>query len=358
MDFFSGIVIGFLITLVLTALVFLVLRKFLANFFTTVLAEKTEKSFYDERERLGAERSGEKDLIKEMLNNFEKRILQNQQQLTQSDKDRLGQFSEIKTLLREHQSLAAGLKESTDSLKNILSNNQLRGQFGEQVAEQLLQSVGFVKGQHYTTQTSQESSGTRPDITILLSDGAKLNIDTKFPYQALQRYVSTEDKEEKKQHLKQFANDVRQKVRDVATRDYINPEEDTMDFVILFIPNEMIFSFIYDQLNDVWDEAFKKKVVMAGPFSFTAILRTVHLSYRTFSTQQNIRHILQDIRTFGEEYKKYTKEVDVLGTRISSVEQQYKKVAETRDKKLSRVVEKITSDDTLEEIDLIEENKS
>ena len=354
MDFFSGIVVGFLIALSIVGVVFFVFKGFLSNFLSTILAQKTEKSFRDERERMGVERSGEKDLIKEMLNNFEKRILQNQQQLTQSDKDRLGQFGEIKTLLREHQSLATGLKESTDSLKNILSNNQLRGQWGEEIAEQLLQGVGFVKEQHYTTQTKQGSSGTRPDITILLADGAKLNIDTKFPYQALQRYMASEDKEEKKQHLKQFAADVRQKVKDVATRDYINPEENTVDFVIMFIPNEMIFSFIYDQLNDVWNEAFQKKVIMAGPFSFTAILRTIHLSYRTFSTQQNIRQILQDIRTFGEEYTKYTKEVDTLGIRISSVEQQYKKVSETRDKKLSRIVEKINSDDTLEGGNLLE----
>ena len=57
---------------------------------------------------------------------------------------------------------------------------------------------------------------------------------------------------------KMFERDVREKIKQVTTRDYINPEDNTVDFVILFIPNEMVFSFIYESMSEVWVEAMRQ----------------------------------------------------------------------------------------------------
>lgn len=72
-----------------------------------------------------------------------------------------------------------------------------------------------------------------------------------------------------------FEKDVKEKIKQVTTRDYINPTDKTVDFVILFIPNEMIFSYIYEKMSEVSEEAMASRVILAGPFSFTAILRMV-----------------------------------------------------------------------------------
>lgn len=282
-----------------------------------------------------------KDSIKELVEKIHGELSENQKKLEHTEKERIGEFSTLKAVLDEYKIITGGLKESTDNLKNILSNNQLRGKYGEEVAENLLKSVGFVKGQNYVANESQDTTATRPDFTIFLPDGTKVNVDAKFPLSALIKYQESEDKHEKERYLREFNADVKQKIKQVTTRDYINPEEKTVDFVILFVPNEMIFSFIYDRLNEAWNEAMKKKVIMAGPFSFTAILRMIFQSYKNFKYQENLYDIIKLIKVFEQEYEKFNAALDTLGTRIQSVTNQYQAVSVTRTKKLSGVVEKI-----------------
>lgn len=317
---------------------------------------RAEKELLDEKLKKGEQfLEGKKDVIKEMVEKIHQEMTRHQTRLNESEKERVGEFSKLKAVLDEYKIITGGLKESADNLKNLLSNNQLRGKYGEEVAENLLKSVGFVKGQNYIANIEQDTVATRPDFTILLPDGAKVNIDAKFPLQALVKYQEVEDKLEKERYLREFTSDVRQKVKQVAGRDYINPEENTVDFAVLFVPNEMIFSFIYDQLGDVWDEAMKKKVIMAGPFSFTAILRMVFQSYKNFKYQQELYSIIKLIKAFEQEYEKFSGELDKLGSRIQSVETQYQTVSVTRTKKLTGIIDKIKSEDILPEAE--EQNK-
>ena len=290
---------------------------------------------------------GKKDEIKELITSIREELARTQLHAQTIERERIGEFNRLRTVLDEQKALTHGLKESTDDLKNLLSNNQLRGRYGQEVAENLLKSAGFVKGQTYVVEKVQDSASTRPDFTILLPDKTKIHVDVKFPLDSLVRHQEAEKEVDKERYLRQFTQDVKQKIREVSTRDYINPEEDTVDFVILFVPNEMVFSFIYDQLYDVWNDAMEKKVILAGPFSFTAILRMVFQSYTNFTYQKNIREIIRLFRVFDVEYEKYNKAVDTLGTRIQSVASQYEAVAGARTRKLSAVVEKIRSVESL-----------
>ncbi|MFA5926429.1 MAG: DNA recombination protein RmuC [Parcubacteria group bacterium] len=309
---------------------------------------RSEKEIISEKMKAGQQDlDSKKDAIKEMINKISEDLQKNQSRMGETEKDRIREFNTLKTVIEEHKNITGGLKESADHLKNILSNNQLRGKYGEEIAENLLKSVGFVKGQHYSVNVAQETVSTRPDFTMYLPDKTKINIDAKFPLQSLIKYQETEIKQEKERYLREFTSDVKQKIKQVTTRDYINPEENTVDFVILFVPNEMIFSFIYDRLHEVWNDAMKKKVIMAGPFSFTAILRMVFQSYKNFAYQQNLHSIIKLINTFASEYENFSAELDKLGTRINAVETQYNAVSVTRAKKLTGVLEKIKNEDIL-----------
>lgn len=303
---------------------------------------------------------GKKSAISNLIEEIRKDIRKNEDRLAKSDEDRVKSFSALQNELDSYKKITTDLKISTDELKTVLSNNQTRGAFGEQIAENLLKMAGFVVGSDYSKNKSQGEGKTRPDFTIFLPDKTKINIDVKFPYASLVKSVESKSTEEKKKHFLDFKRDVKDKIKQVTSREYINPEERTVDFVILFIPNEMIFSYIYDKMNEVWEDAILKKVVFAGPFSFTAILRMVKQAYDNFRYQENLQHIIGLIKKFDTEYEKYTKSVDVLGDRISSVGRQYEEVSNTRHRKLSSVVDKIKSQELIdsEEIKLIEnENK-
>jgi DNA recombination protein RmuC len=291
---------------------------------------------------------GKKSAISELINEIRKDIHKNEARLDQSDKERINSFSALKSELENYKKITGELKLSTDELKTILSNNQTRGAFGEQVAENLLKMAGFVIGQDYNKNKAQGEDNTRPDFTIFLPDKTKINIDVKFPYASLVKSVEAENAADKKRYFAAFRQDVREKIKQVSNRNYINPQEKTVDFVILFIPNEMIFSYIYDKMNDVWEEAMQKKVVMAGPFSFTAILRMIKQAYTNFRYQENLQHIIGLIQKFDTEYQKYSEEVTKLGDRISSTSKQYEVVSTTRSRQLTSVVDKIKNQEIAE----------
>lgn len=353
-----GILIGIGSVLVVLVILALSFRRPLFNYFSTlskrtfeeglrVVEERSKDIFKDERERMKEqveaemklnkkEMESKKDLILEALKNIK-------EQVDSSQKTGIS----IRTVIEEHKKTTESLQVTAENLKNVLSNNQLRGSWGQEVAEDLLRTAGFVKGENYTSQAQQDTASTIPDLTIFLPDKTKLHIDVKFPFKALQGYQEAEDKNQKKQYLKQFESDIKSKIKEITSRDYINPEENTLDFVLMFIPNEMIFSFIYEKYGDLWRDALRRKVIMAGPFSFVAILRMVKQSYDNFKYQKNIHGIIAQVKVFEQEYEKFSGALDKLGSRIDSASKQYEEVAGTRNRQLSRVIDKIKSEDIL-----------
>ena len=314
------------------------------------LRQNSEQFLAVARENLNSQKSeiktdleGKKAMLGEMIAEIRKELRQNELRVEKSETERLKSFTELANELKSYKEITGELKTSTDRLKDLLSNNQLRGAFGEQVAEDLLIMAGFVIGQDYSRNEAQDTVNTRPDFTIFLPDKTKVNIDVKFPYSALLKYTEAHNKQDQLRYLNDFRKDVKDKIRQVCTRDYVNPEEKTVDFVVLFIPNEMIFSFVYEKMNDIWEEAMRKKVILAGPFSFTAVLRMVKQAYTNFRYQENLYQIIGMIQKFDDEYNKFSESVDRLGERLKSVNSQFDLVSTTRDKKLTSIVDKIKS---------------
>ncbi|NOQ68014.1 DNA recombination protein RmuC [Patescibacteria group bacterium] len=363
----NEIIISSIAIIAVLAVLFFLLKKPISDYFANIsekmaernlkmLEERNKEILKEERERfmeLSDEKmkrneqylEGKKDLIKEMVEKIDSGLKDSQKKIETSEKERIGEFSKLKTILEEHKNITGELKNSTDNLKNILSNNQLRGKYGEEVAENILRMLGFVKDLDYVVNLSQDTNANRPDITIKLPDKTKINIDAKFPYQSLVRYQEVEDEVEKKKYLAQFSTDVKQKIKQVTSRDYINPEEKTLDFVILFVPNEMIFSFICDKLGEVSSDALKKKVIITGPFSFAAIVRMIRQSYDNFKIQEDLHRVVGLIGKFKQEFSKYSDEFDRLGDRIKSMSKQYDSIATTRTRQLTKVIDRISEED-------------
>jgi DNA recombination protein RmuC len=233
-------------------------------------------------------------------------------------------------------------------LRSLLANNRLRGEWGEQVAEDLLLAAGFVEKVNYLKQSTTIEG--RPDFTILLPDGYKLNVDAKFPFDDLISYQEAKTDTEKKRALAAFNTSIKNKIKGITSKDYIDPEGQTLDFVMMFIPNEMIFSFVYEMLPDINEFASKQRVVLAGPFGFTAVLRMILQAHKNFHHEKSLVQILGLISKFQEEYNKFGESMDRLGRQIDTAQKTFMEVEGTRSRQLTRVVEQIShrSQDTLE----------
>lgn len=256
------------------------------------------------------------------------------------------QNAAIREQLTHTAKITEGLQVSTEGLKNLLSNNRLRGEWGEQVAEDLLMAAGFVEKVNYIKQTATNEG--RPDFTILLPDGYKLNVDAKFPFDDLITYQEAENETDKKRALSAFNTAIKNKVKGITSKDYIDPEHQTLDFVIMFIPNEMIFSFVYEKLPSINQFCSERKVVLAGPFGFTAVLRMVLQAHKNFHHEKSLMQILGLISKFQEEYAKFGESMERLGKQIDTAQRTYMEVEGTRNRQLTRVVEQISSQTNLE----------
>lgn len=292
-----------------------------------------------EKEIIKTDLTGKKDAIEKMIKQVE-------DQLKTVGSQQLTNFSDLRNAVEFTTKTTKELQISTEGLKKTLSSDRMRGAFGEKVAEDLLKQIGFVIGTDYSKQETFEQG--RPDYTIYLPDKTKVNIDVKFPYDNVIKMSETDNSDQKTQFLKSFEGDLKRKISEVSSRNYINPEQNTVDFVIVFIPNEMIFSFIYEKFPNILEEAFDKKIVFAGPFSFTAILRMVRQAYENFRFQKNVQGIISQIKIFSAEYSKFSEEFNKFGDKINSLQDQYTKVSQTRNNKLQKIVDRITIEDSSE----------
>jgi DNA recombination protein RmuC len=333
-----GVIIG---SVVLGVLILVAAFYFFGQKFLLQLANSNNEQRKGNKEEI---ESG----VKNIIQNHEKlltEITRNlQKELSESQKgviDLKAQNAAIREQLSHTARITEGLQVSTEGLKNLLANNRLRGEWGEQVAEDLLMAAGFVEKVNYVKQSTTNEG--RPDFTILLPDGYKLNVDAKFPFDDLITYQEAKTDAEKKRALSAFSTAVKNKIREVSTKDYIDPENQTLDFVLMFIPNEMIFSFVHEKLPDINEYASKQKVVLAGPFGFTAVLRLVLQAHKNFHHEKSLVQILGLISKFQEEYNKFGESMDRLGKQLDTAQKTFMEVEGTRNRQLTRVVEQISS---------------
>ena len=332
---------GFLLAAVVAAgiiifAIFILGQKFMLQLTNTHDAKRKDSK--DEIE------TGVKDLLENNQKLFSQIVIGLEKQLEGSRRevgDLTKQNSAIREQLANTAKMTESLQVSTDSLKNLLSNNRLRGEWGEQVAEDLLLAAGFVEKVNYVKQTTTVDG--RPDFTILLPNGAKLNVDAKFPFDDLMEYQAAKTEPAKKAALNKFSTSIKNKVKEVTSKDYINPQDNTLDFVIMFIPNEMIFSFIYEKLPEINEYCNQRKVVLAGPFGFTAVLRLVMQAHKNFGYEKHLQEIFGLVSKFQEEYSKFGEHMQRLGAQLATVQKTYHEVEGTRSRQLSRVVDQINT---------------
>lgn len=324
---------------VLAAVIVVVFMYFFGQKFTLQLTKTNEE-----------QRKGSKEEIETDVKNIFAEITKNIEKQLEISRKEVSDLKNQNAAIREQLAMAAkateGLQTSTEGLKNLLTNNRLRGEWGEQVADELLQAAGFVENVNYTKQTTTEQG--RPDITIMLPDGAKLNVDAKFPFDDLLEYQEAKTPAAKKQALSKFSTSIKNKVKGITSKDYINPENNTLDFVVMFIPNEMIFSFIYEKLPDINEYCNQRKVVLAGPFGFTAVLRLVLQAYKNFGYEKNLQEIFGLVSKFQEEYAKFGDHMARLGSQLATTQKTFHEVEGTRSRQLTKVVDQISSKSQIE----------
>lgn len=303
------------------------------------IAQQSKSILQSEQDLLKTDLNNKQAIIEKLVKQLKEDLDIRQKEIREIEKKQIDKIGRVATAVEDHRILTKDLKISTEKLAKILDNNQTRGAWGERIIEDLLQANGLLEGVHYARQVKQGASNLKPDITLLLPDKRNVPVDVKFPYQEIQKMSNTESKAEKKIHLQQFSRDLKVKVDKVA--EYISPESDTLDYAILFVPNEMIFSFINQKLPEIIDEALAKKVILCSPFSFLVVARTVMESYRNFMVGKKIQEVIKQVEAFSAEWIKFDDEFQKFGRSIEGLQKNFDSISTTRKKQMERRIHKI-----------------
>lgn len=287
------------------------------------------------------ELEGKKKLIDHSLENMNRELDKVQTLVKEFEKDREQKYGELTKHLQSVSEETSRLHETTNQLKIALAGAKQRGQWGERMAEDVLRVAGFIEGINYHKQKTMSESTARPDFTFYLPRDLVVNMDVKFPIDNYLRYLEAAAETDKEKYKAQFIRDVRNRVKEVTSRDYINPADRTVDFVIVFIPNEQIYAFIQETDACLLDEAIANRVVLCSPLTLYAILAVIRHAVDNFRLEQATNEMLSLLGTFYKQWKTFTECLERMGRRIDDAQKEFQALTTTRRQQLERPLRRI-----------------
>ena len=250
-------------------------------------------------------------------------------------------YGSLEKSLKDAAETTGRLATSTEGLRAMLDNSRTRGQWGERMADDILRASGLQEGVQYLKNRAQDTSATRPDFTFLLPDQHKLHMDVKFPLDNYLRMANAGAPEEKARFKNEFLKDVKARVKEIQKRDYISVAEGTLDYVLLFIPNEQVYGFIHESLPGLIDEALSQKVVLCSPFTLYAVLAVVRQAFDNFHFTQSTQQILKLFGSFMDVYGLFRERFGKLGDELRKTQPVYDDISDKSFKKLDQAVAKL-----------------
>ena len=284
---------------------------------------------------------GKKKLIDQTLEAMKEDLQKVEDLMTTFEKDREKKFGELANQLKTTGEQTGKLQETTNQLRIALASTKARGHWGERMAEDVLRLAGFVEGINYLKQKVLETVGKRPDYTFLLPQNLKVNMDVKFPLDNYLHYLEADGESDKEMYKDKFLKDARTRIKEVITKDYINPEENTVDYVIVFIPNEQIYAFIHENDSSVLDEALKNKVILCSPITLYAILAVIRQAVDNFNLERTSAQILSLLGAFNKQWSAFLISLEKMGKKIDEAKIEFNTLTSTRRTQLERPLSKI-----------------
>jgi DNA recombination protein RmuC len=282
---------------------------------------------------------GKKKLIDQTFGDMKAELNKVEDLMKALEKDREFKFAQLSTNLDLMTKEVLGLAQTTDHLKTALASTKSRGQWGERMAEDVLRLAGFIEGVNYAKQKTQGAG--RPDYTFFLPQGLKVNMDVKFPLDNYMRCFEADNDAQKDNFKSQFLRDVKLRIKEVTSRDYIDPEQKTVDYVIVFIPNEQVYAFINENDRNILDEAMRQKVIFCSPLTLYAILAVIRQAMDNFNLERTAHQILSVLAAFEKQYQLFCNSLEEVGSRIDKAKEAYDTLNTTRRNQLDRQLKKV-----------------
>jgi DNA recombination protein RmuC len=250
-------------------------------------------------------------------------------------KDGAAQQGALVTRLDEVLGTNRQVAEVTGSLREALASPKARGAWGERTADDILRVAGFVEGVIYRKQKSVAGGSTIPDFTFLLPHDRVLHMDVKFPIAGYLRYLEAGSDLERQQAAKQFTKDVRQRLRELNGRRYMDPTT-TVDELLVFIPNESVYCFIHEHDPELIDVALQQKVVLCSPMTLFPVLAVIRQAMDNFMVDQTSEQILRRLTAFTDQWSNLTESIEKVGRQLERTQSAFEELNGPRRRAVDR----------------------
>ena len=221
------------------------------------------------------------------------------------------------------------------------NETKTQGNWGELILENILEKSGLTEGEHYEKQTTlrdsrgnmlfHDETGKRliPDVVIHYPDNKDVVIDSKVSLTAFVDYCNATDENEKSLALKRHLQSMRAHYKELEKKNYaayIKTPRVSLDYVIMFVPNESAMQLAIYEDNSLWREAFENGVFITSEQNLLALLRMIQLAWTQVKQARNQQEVFEAVQKLLDRVNEFMKRYEDLGKKIESLQGSYESV--------------------------------
>src|SRR6476661_519823 len=245
--------------------------------------------------------------------------------------DHLQQLHARLALIDNAQKNITDLASQVTSLQSVLANKQSRGAFGQARMEMIIQD-GLPKDCYEFQATLTNKA--RPDCVVHLPDGPPLVIDAKFPLEAVTAFREAKSEDDRKLATARVRSDIAKHVGDIASK-YLIPGE-TQDMALMFVPSESIYAELYDGFDDIFQKAYRAKVIIVSPSLLMLAIQVIQQIRRDARMREAAGKILTEVGLLVGDVSRLRDRVENLDKHFGQANADIKKNVISADKVVSR----------------------
>lgn len=251
------------------------------------------------------------------------------------DKESKQRFS-LEERIRELVVLNHQISEDANNLtKALKGNNKIQGNWGEMILESILEKSGLKKGEEYFSQDmltdengqkilNSENKALQPDIVILYPGGRKIVIDSKVSLNGYIRYVEADTDEMRIIAEKEHIISIKKHIDELSSKAYQDYIE-SLDFVMMFIPNEPAYILAMQLDSGLWDYAYRKRILLISPTNLIASLKVVADLWKREAQSRNAQEIAKRGAILYDKFAGFVETLQEIGKNIDRTQKSYDK---------------------------------